>query len=174
MTEMMLVVAVIGLVSVVVGGSLDSLLPKERLNTAVRNLTAILRNARTEAVSRSLEFLIEYDIDGDRYRMLTPFARDGERFDSEEMDEEERFAMQWQPLPPGVQLISVTITGESFDDGRCFARFDPRGAASDHQVVLAQLKYENYYTVEIMALTGTFKFHRGIFVRQAPDSGDFN
>jgi type II secretory pathway pseudopilin PulG len=171
---MMLVVAVIGLVTVVIGGSLDSLLPKERLNTAVRNLTATLRNARSEAVGRSLEFLIEYDIEGDRYRLVTPFSREGDRFDVEEMDEEERFAMQWNPLPPGVSLISVTITGNSFSDGRCFARFDPRGAASDHQVVLAQLEYDNYYTVEVMALTGTFKFHRGIFVRRAPDDGDFN
>ena len=170
----MLVVAVIGLMSVVVAGSLDSLLPKERLNTAVRNLTASLRNARSEAVSRSLEFLIEYDIEGDRYRMVTPFARDGGRFDEEEMDEEERFFMQWETLPEGVSLQSVTITGTSYSDGRCFARFDPRGAASDHQVVLAQLRYESYYTVEVMALTGTFKFHRGIFERSAPDDGDFN
>lgn len=170
----MLVVAVIGLVTVVITGSLDSLLPKERLNTAVRNLTATLRNARSEAVGRSLEFLVEYDIDGDRYRMVTPFSREGERFDEEEMDDQERFAMQWETLPPGVELISVSITGDTFSDGRCFARFDPRGAASDHQVVLAQLQYENYYTIEVMALTGTFKFHRGIFVRTAPDDGDFN
>ena len=117
---------------------------------------------------------MEYDIDGDRYRLVTPFSREGERFDVEEMDESERFAMQWQPLPPGVSIASVTITGNTYSDRNCFARFDPRGAASDHQVVLAQLEYENYYTVEVMALTGTFKFHRGIFVRQAPDDGDLS
>ena len=44
LTEMMLVVAIIALMATVVGGSLDSMLPKERLNTAVRNLTALLRN----------------------------------------------------------------------------------------------------------------------------------
>ena len=173
LTELMLVVTVIGLMTAVIAGSLDSLLPKERLNTAVRNLTATLGNARSEAVGRSLEFLVEYDIDGDRYRIVTPFSREGGRFE-DDMSEDERFAMQWQPLPPGVSLISVNITGNSYSDGRCFARFDPRGAASDHQVVLAQLEYQNYYTVEVMALTGTFKFHRGIFFREAPDDGDFN
>ncbi|QDV07137.1 hypothetical protein Poly30_26560 [Planctomycetes bacterium Poly30] len=174
LTEMMLVVAVIALMATVVGGSLDSMLPKERLNTAVRNLTALLRNARSESVGRGLEFYVEYDLDEHRYRMVTPFAKDGTRFIQEEMTEDEQFALAWELLPPGVEFASVAITGEIYADGHCYARFDPRGAASDHQVVLAQPAYDNFYTVEVMALTGTFKFHRGIFTREAPDDGDFD
>lgn len=170
----MLVVAVIALMATVVGGSLDSMLPKERLNTAVRNLTALLSNARSESVSRGLEFYVEYDLDEHRYREVTPFSKDGTRFIEEDMTEDERFSLSWQLLPPGVEFSSVSITGELYTDGKCFARFDPRGAASDHQVVLVQPTYDNYYTVEVMALTGTFKFHRGTFIREAPDDGDFD
>ena len=67
----------------------------------------------------------------------------------------------------------VGVAGETYDAGRVFARFDPRGAASDHQVVLKQPAYENYFTIEVMALTGTFKFHRDVFIRSAPEDGDF-
>ncbi len=171
---MLLVIAVIGLMTALVSGSIDSLLPKERLNTAVRNLTAALRNTRSEAVSRSLEFYVEYDLDKHRYRQLTPFSKEGARFIEEDMDEDERVAGEWQNLPPGVEFASVTITGNSFTSEKCFVRFDPRGAATDHQVVLAQPAYDNFYTVELLALTGTFKFHRGVFTRQKPSDGDFN
>ncbi|MEM8712452.1 MAG: prepilin-type N-terminal cleavage/methylation domain-containing protein [Planctomycetota bacterium] len=174
LVEMILVVAVIALLASVVSSSLDTMLPRERLNTAVRNLTAQLRDTRSESVGRSLEFFVEYDIDGNRYRQVTPFARDGERFREGENREEERLSLSWDQLPPGVEIASVTINGETFTDGRVFARFDPRGAASGHQVVLSQPRYENFYTVEVMALTGTFKFHRGIFIREAPDERDFN
>lgn len=173
LTEMLLVIAVIGLMATVVSGSLDSVLPKERLNTAVRNLTALLSNTRSEAVSRSLEFFVEYDLEEARYRQVTPFNKEGRRFMEEDMTDEERFNMEWQLLPPGVQFSSVAVTGDAYTDGHVTVRFDPRGAASDHQVVLTQPAYDNYYTIEVMALTGTFKFHRGEFIREAPDDRDF-
>lgn len=171
---MLLVMAVIGTLTAVISGSLDTLLPKERLNTAVRHLTGALRNARSEAVSRSLEFYVEYDLDKHRFRQLTPFSKQGTRFIEEDMEEDERFAMKWNPLPPGVEFATVSITGHEFTNGTCFVRFDPRGAASDHQVVLSQPAYDNFYTIELLALTGSFKFHRGRFTREKPSDGDFN
>ena len=76
-------------------------------------------------------------------------------------------------LPDGVEIDSIAISGEIYTQGPVFASFDPRGAASDHQVVLSQPAYENFYTIEVLALTGTFKFHRGSFLREAPDDSDF-
>jgi hypothetical protein len=90
--ELMLVAAVIGLGTVMVSASFDSFVPKERLNTAIRELTALLRETRSHAISRSLEFFIEYDLTEERYRRVTPFVLGGGRFDVENDEDEERVA----------------------------------------------------------------------------------
>lgn len=171
--ELMLVAAVLGLGTVMVSASFDSFVPKERLNTAIRTLTALLRETRSHAISRSLEFFIEYDLTEERYRRVTPFVLGGGRFNVEDDEDEERVRGVWIATPDGVEIDSVSVAGEVFTEGRVFVRFDPRGAASDHQIVLSQPRYENFYTIEILALTGTFKFHRGAFHREAPDDRDF-
>ncbi len=169
----MVVAAVIGMGTYIISVSYDAFVPKERLNTAVRTLTAMLRETRSQAISRSLEFFVEYDLDGERYRRVTPFVLGGGRFKEGENEDTERAYGSWMQLPDGVALETVGVAGEVYGTGRVFARFDPRGAASDHQVVLKQPAYENYFTIEVMALTGTFKFHRDVFIREAPDEGDF-
>lgn len=171
--ELMIVIAIIGLGTVSVSMSFDSFVPKERLNTAVRQMTAVLRETRSQAISRALEFFVEYDLDGERYRRVTPFVLGGGRFKENEDQDADRVYGDWVPLPDGVEIDSIAISGEVITTGPAYARFDPRGAASDHQVVLSQPAYENFYTIEVLALTGTFKFHRGSFLREAPDDGDF-
>ena len=171
--ELMLVVAVLGLGPVTVSMSFDAFVPKERLNTAVRALTALLRDTRSQAISRALEFWVEYDLDGERYRRVTPFVIGGGRFREDENEADERIYGVWRKMPDGVELASVAVAGITFTEGTVYARFDPRGAASDHQVVLSQPKYAHFYTVEILALTGTFKFHRGFFERDVPTDSDF-
>ena len=150
----MLVCAVLALMAATVGVSIDSFVPKERLNTAVRQLTERLREARSEAISRSLQFYVEYDLDNHRYRRLTPFSLEGGVFVEGEDDDEERFMTPWQSLPEGVLFDSVVVAGEEGRDGRMFARFDPRGSASGHLVILKQPKFDSFYTVEVLALTG--------------------
>lgn len=172
--ELMLVGAVIAMMSVTVGVSIDTFVPKERLNTAVRKLTERLRAARSEAISRSLVYYVEYDLNEDRYRRLLPFSVNGGIFREGIDDDDERQNTNWEPLPPGVEFHTVAVAGDIQTDGFMYARFDARGAASDHQIVLTQPKYNNFFTVEILALTGTFKFHRGIYVREAPTDTDFN
>ena len=173
LAELMVVVAIIGLGTVTVSMSFDSFVPKERLNTAVRGMTAVLRETRSQAISRSLEFFVEYDLDEERYRRVTPFVLGGGRFRPDTDDDSERVYGEWERLPDGVEIDSVAIAGQIYTQGPVFASFDPRGAASDHQVVLSQPAYENFYTIEVLALTGTFKFHRGSFLREAPDDSDF-
>lgn len=174
LAEIIVVVAIIALISTTMGLRIDSILPRERLNTAVRELGEALRGLRSDAISRSLTFYIQYDLENDRYRQLSPFSVEGGLFVEGEDDDEERFVYPWKNLPPGIEFASFTMAGRTWTSGEeMFARFDARGSASDHQIVLFQPEYEAYSTIEVLALTGTFKFHRGLYEREVPDDMDF-
>jgi prepilin-type N-terminal cleavage/methylation domain-containing protein len=168
--ELMMVIVVMGLIAGAVAMSAEALLPRSRLNSEVRALAATLQGTRSEAIARNAEFLLEYDLDEDAYRVLSPFDATGGlmRQDSEE---EDRMAFDWHKLADGVEIASVYIGGEQIQSGLARVRFDPLGAASGHAVVFIQPAYENFYTIEVLALTGLIHFHEGLFTRD-PEDGD--
>jgi len=171
----MVVVAIIGLMVTTVSVSFETLVPRERLNTSIRNLTADLMKARASAISRNLEFRLEYDLDRERYRMATPFRLGGGRvLHDADLDEEEgRFYTSWTPMKTGVEIQSVFIGGEEFTEGMAVVRFDPLGSASDHLIILSQPRYKRTFTLEFLALTGLVRMHEGVFFRQFPEDADF-
>lgn len=172
--ELGIVLLILGMVTFAVSVSYDALVPRERLNTSVRELADILRQARSEAMSRNAEFLVEYDLLQHRYRMITPLAKDGSRW-VEGVDEEEfRYATQWEPLRPGVEFSQVTLAGTEFSGEVVRVRFDPLGSASDHLVTLAQPVYSTTFTVEVLPLTGLIRFHEGTYERELPTDRDFD
>jgi len=174
MAELMMVVLIIGMVSGAVSLGMDSLLPGERLNTSVRRLAATLQGTRSDAIARNGEFWIEYDLDNEALRVVTPFRLDGGSMVEHPDDWEDRFALPWDHLEPGIDIASVALAGDQYEQGIVRVRFDPRGAASDHSVILSQPKFENFFTVEVLALTGVIKFHDGIFFRDPPDESNFD
>ena len=175
MIELMLVIVMIGLATTMVSISYDAMVPGERLNTTVRDLAATIRSARSEAISRNAEFYIEYDLVEHRYRLITPFRRGGGMWVPELEDDDERYLGAWEHLRPGVEFAQITLAGETYTDNiPVWVRFDPLGAASDHQIVLLQPAYENYFTIEVLALTGLVRMHDGVFEREYPDDGDFD
>lgn len=163
-----------GMVAFTVSMSFDSLVPRERLNTTIRELADVLRRARSESASRNAEYFIEYDLVDHRYRMITPLSVDGlpwvEGVDHEDL----RYATSWEPLRPGVRFDSVTLAGTTYTDEKVRVRFDPLGSASDHIILLSQPKYESHFTLEVLPLTGLIRFHEGIYERDYPNDQDFN
>ena len=172
LVELMVVIAIVGLMVATIAISWEAIVPRTRLNTDVRSLAAQLQSTRSEAVARNLEFWVEYDLNEERYRIVTPFRMGGGRLGLGE-DEEERLRFPWTPLKDGVEFDHVTIGGEQYTEGNVLVRFDPLGAASDHYVILSQPTYENYYTIEVLALTGLIRFHDGVFEREPPEDADF-
>jgi len=173
----MVVVVIIGMISTIIVLSIQSLLPRTRLNTAVRDLASTLHEARSDAIARNAEFLIEYYFEaGDGhprgYRVVTPFRAGGEG--GLAARDEERMPRAWHTLPDEVRFTSITVNGERFDSGQVVVRFDPLGSASDHTITLIQDPYETPYTIEVLALTGLIRFHDGDFVREYPREADFN
>jgi type II secretion system protein H len=163
------VVVVIGLIGTIVTLNWKSVFPRSQLNSSVRALAATLQATRSDAIARTAEFWIQYDVEQGRYRVVTPFRHGG----GVAANDEERMALDWTELPDSVRFQAVAVDGEEYDTGIVQVRFDPLGAASGHVIVLAQDLFEAYYTIEVQALTGLIDFREGIQVRQAPREGDF-
>ena len=177
MIELMIVVAIIALMTTVITAGIDTLLPGERLNTSIRDLAGNLRNIRTQAISRGMEYRLTYDLDNNRYRWATPFSVEGGIL-RQEMDEDwesdDRVSLSWTTLPEGVQLESVWVAGEVYSGGEIYVVFDPVGTATDHSVVLAQPQFDSRFTIEVMPLTGLTLMHDDLFFRAEPRDSDFD
>jgi type II secretion system protein H len=169
LVELLGVVVVIGLIGTIVTLNWKSVFPRSQLNSSVRALAATLQATRSDAIARTAEFWIQYDVEQGRYRVVTPFRHGG----GVAANDEERMALDWTELPDSVRFQAVAVDGEEYDTGIVQVRFDPLGAASGHVIVLAQDLFEAYYTIEVQALTGLIDFREGIQVRQAPREGDF-
>ena len=176
LVELLAILVILGMLATLTVITWQSVLPRSELHSAVRELAATVSEARSDAIARNAEFLIEYYFDETEshprgYRVVTPYRAGPQGGLAAE--DEERFARQWSILPDSIYFKAITIDGTRYDSGAVTVRFDPLGAASDHTVVLEQRPYENFYTIEVLALTGLVQFHDGEFVREYPREEDF-
>ncbi len=175
--ELVGVLVLLSLLATVTIVSWRALVPRTKLNSAVRELASALAEARSDAISRNADFEIEYYFEETPehprgYRIVTPFRREGGA--GLAARPEERFARTFVRLPEDVVFKRITVQGEDYLRNMVSVRFDALGSASDHSVVLQQLPYDNnLYTIEVQALTGLIQFHEGEFRREPPRDGDF-
>jgi Tfp pilus assembly protein FimT len=166
---MLAVIVIIALIASMVTVNWRAMLPKAELNSAVRTLAATIQSAHSEAISRNAVYRVEYDLDKNRYRINTPFKQGG----GLAAREEERLSLPWNALPETVRFSHLQVDGIDYVNGMSFVRFDPLGASSEHIITLVQKPYDNYYTIEVQALTGLIDYHEGQFVRLPPKETDF-
>lgn len=169
LTELLIVVAIIGMIAGVVIVGASAMLPGAHLAQAAHTLAAEVYGARSEAISRNQTYHIEYDIDAGSYQLITPFRSGG----GLAREEDERLATKREEMPKGIELTRITIDGIDYQEGRVRVRFDPLGTVSGHSVVLTQGEYEAMFTLEVLPLTGLVRFHEGEFTRELPEEGDF-
>lgn len=174
--ELMVMVVILGMLATLTVMSWRAILPSTELNSAVRELAGTLSEARSDAIARNAEFGIEYYFEETSehprgYRVITPFRIGGQG--GLAAQDEQRMARGWVRLPDSVEFQAITVDGKTYTTGRVTVRFDPLGAASDHTIVLVQPEYENFYTIEVLALTGLIRFHDGVFQRELPQESDF-
>jgi prepilin-type N-terminal cleavage/methylation domain-containing protein len=170
LVELLAVIVILSMTAGAVMVSWEAMLPNQRLNSDVRDLTARLYAARSDSIARSAQFRMHYQIDENRYWVTTPFRLGGGLAAADE----ERMRIDLTKLRDGVEIASVTIDGVDYTDGEVFVRFDPLGGCNDHTVVLYQRPFERYFTIEVLGLTGLIHFHDGIFTRDLARDEDFN
>lgn len=76
--ELMAVVVLVSIVAATVTVHLDGFTEQGRLRSAARQIGALYRTARAQAVSSGRPALLEYDVGSDRVRVLRPVLRDHE------------------------------------------------------------------------------------------------
>ena len=169
--ELMVVIIILGMVATLVLVSWESIVPNQRLNSDVRALAAHLHGTRNDAIARSATFQVVYDLEGERYWIETPFRAEGGGFAAAD---EERLVVEVTELGDGVTFESVTLNGETFENGLVYVAFDARGSSCHHLVVLRQEMFDRYFTIEVIGLTGLIKFHDGVWEREPVEEGDFD
>jgi len=169
MVEILAVLVILGLIATIVTINWRAILPRTELHSAVRRLASTILSTRSEAISRNAVYKVEYDLEGARYRVNTPFRPGG----GMAATEEERLALDWNALNPTVRFHSVQIDGAEYTKGLVFVRFDSLGSTSAHLVTLVQDPDQVFYTVEVQALTGLIDYHEGLFTRPPPREAEF-
>lgn len=172
--ELMVVIIILGMIGGIAMVSWEALLPNQKFNTAVRKLSEDLHKTRSDAIARSHEFRIYYNIDTDRYRIRTPFRIGGGLATSEDENEERVWVEDTNLALQDIDLMQVTIDDVTYYDGEVYVRFDPLGAASYHTIVLRQDAFDRNFTIEAMPLTGDIRFHDGLFKREQAQENDFD
>ncbi len=169
LVELLAVIIVLALIATLVTVNWRAILPRTQLHSAVRSLAATLQGTRSDAIARNAVFDVQYDLDGHRYRVVTPFRAGG----GISPTAEDRLALSWQDLPPSVRFKSIAIGTEIYEKGLIYVRFDPLGSASGHVIVLAQPADNNMYTIEVQGLLGLIDYHEGLYERAVPREDDF-
>ena len=172
LVELMVTLIIIGLISGVAVASWVKMLPNQQFNTAIRNLSEVLHETRSNAIARNHIFRIVYDLDNDRYHVYTPF-RIGGGLASGDDDDERLFTHVTDLAESGIDLTEITVDDQVIDTGLCEVYFRPLGASSYHCVHLRQPQLEREYTLESLPLTGEIRLHEGNYKREPVDEGDF-
>ncbi len=173
LVELLVVLMILGLMAGVMVIGASAMLPGSYLSQTVHTLAAEVYGARSAAISQNHTYHIEYDIDANRYHLVTPFRKEAREAGELARTEEERLVTNLQEIPRGIEISRITIDGEDYEDGKVRVRFAPNGTVSSHSVLLTQGEYENQFTLEVLPLTGLIRFHDGDFVRELPEEGDF-
>ncbi len=170
---MLAVIIVIGLIVGVVAVDWRAMLPRTELNSTIRVMASTISGTRSDAIARNAEVGILYDLEGNRWRVVSPFMVGGGLAPSFK----ERHAFEWIDCKPSVEIESITVEGEQYTenptDQGLYVNFDPLGASSGHTVVLTQPNYDTHFTIEVLGLTGLIRMHSGYFTRAPAEDSNF-
>lgn len=173
LVELLAVIIVIAMMATLVAVDWRAMLPRTELNSTIRTIATTISGTRSDAIARNAEFGILYDLEGNRWRVVSPYMTGGGLAPNFAL----RHAFAWTDCEPSVEIESITVEGQQYlenpTDQGLFISFDPLGGASGHTVVLTQPVYDNHFTIEVLGLTGLIRMHDGYFTRTPADDANF-
>mgnify|MGYP001306440393 CR=1 FL=1 len=175
--EMMVVVAILGLLSALVVVNLDGVTAHSQLSRSARDLGNKLQFLRDVAVVQSREMGLEIDIEHQRWREVDrPSAAE---FPDPDEREDETFYGSWYEMPDGVSLEEVAFGRHDAEvDSRFELSFNERGELFPSGFVAylthEKLGPERGLSVEVSGLTGAVDYRDGhVEAEEVRDENDF-
>jgi len=150
LTELMIVVAVIGILSAIVIPLLLSQLPNYRLTGTARAISSTLQYAKMSAASTGKEYKVQFllDTSPQRYQL-----QQGNLFNGSDAWTDVRV---FQEIPTQVRIDHGTDYKGSHTAGKSIIAFNPTGTASSGGIYLENSK-GNRYSVKVSSSTGRIR-----------------
>lgn len=170
--ELLITVAMIGVLMGVVFLRLDGLLPTTRLKSNARELGSHLEQAFNFSVVSGRVVRFEYDLDERAYRFFHPFELDEDGVTI--MGEGETSIRDWEYLSPSILIADVRIgDADAQSAGRVSIQFEPRGVCTGHVVHLMREESESFYSIEVSPLLGYVDVQKGYRNADVLDESEF-
>lgn len=164
--ELLLVVALVGLVSALVAPSVSNSLTSVRLKTSAKKTAATLRYARNQAVFKKKPFWVLVDKEVSGLAVLDELVEpDSDETEEPRDDPEDAFASLPSSAkvflyPEGVLIESVSIGDLEIADSQSVFIFYPNGSCSGGEIVL-QADSSRSYRIGLNAVLGTAEIEAG-------------
>jgi prepilin-type N-terminal cleavage/methylation domain-containing protein len=152
LTELMIVIAVIGVLATVGGISVIRELPKYRLKGDAGTIHRSFMTARTQATSSGLQFAIEFDLDASPQEYVL------RRGNSNSGSTTWTLLSYKKELSPGVTIAQIN-DGAVKTSGKVQIIFNPNGSSGQGEVRLGSAT--RGYRVWLTPTTGRVQLHEG-------------
>jgi prepilin-type N-terminal cleavage/methylation domain-containing protein len=153
--ELILVIAIVGVLFTIAAISFRGLMPKYYLRTSARAIATLVESLRLSAVTRGVWMGIHYELtppgDERTYHEVVPPAPE----DDPDQPIEERTRIGRERTAPGVRIARVVLpNSQTVDRGPVNILFSPMGNAGSHIVVL-EGEEGRLSSVKLNCITGT-------------------
>ena len=150
--EMAVVLLILSMLVGTASRNMQGLLPSAVTEAAAREILGTMDFARTQAVARGYPYVVMFDLDGQRYAILTPFSAEGNPV----ADRDLQTMLPWRPVRSGAILVALLDdTGERRERGVWPLVFHPAGDSTDFWAYVGHEASEKHLvTVRVLGLTG--------------------
>lgn len=157
MFELVLVIAVLSIILAISAPSIEGLVPKYRVRSAIRELGSRIESVRISAIGREKWMGIHYDLEGDEdgpfYRIIPPAPEEDPL-----QPVENRELLQKHHLPVSVRIARVVLAqNQGVDRGTVNVLFSPAGNVGSHGVVL-EGPDGRLASLKLSSITGILEF----------------
>ena len=157
--ELLVVVVIVTLMSVLVAPRMFGSLTHMNLKTEAKRLAAAMRYARSQAVTRQIDYEAVFDVEGRQVRIAAIEVEGDNPTEADEPvegddDPEETPAPRVYVLPEGITLQKSEAGEEMFPEGELKIEFYPDGNSSGGEVILSNERGKRYI-VRVGFISGT-------------------
>jgi type IV fimbrial biogenesis protein FimU len=158
--EILIVISILCVLLAISIPSMKVVHQRNQLHISAREVVALLKYARGEAVLGEKEVEVRFDVPGDRYRLDLRESGEGEYV--RERDRVLKSSERIRHLPRTVHFLEITSEAEA-DEKAGIARiiFYPNGSATAATIILGNDRKRNM-TIEVAGATGLTRAYNGL------------